>query len=182
MRSNQLKPNHVAPPGPSKLIDHPRLAELWSYWSAKRGARPAPRRSDILPHEMVRLLPHLTLVERDAAGRFRYRLMGSAIVEAYGVDGRARYLDEILPEPLLGITRRNLSAVLGVARPVLARTRHLSPANVPYVATRLLLPITDERDCPSMVLVGHEFARDEEWIQAFTDTYFAAGLDEFEVL
>ena len=50
-------------PGFARAIDAPLLAELYAYWTAKRGARFAPSRAEIDPVEIPRLLPHLMLVD-----------------------------------------------------------------------------------------------------------------------
>src|SRR5690348_17873717 len=59
------------------------LSGLLAYWRGKLRGRAMPRRADIDPAEIPRLLPHLQLVER-IDGRYRYRLAGTAIVAAYG--------------------------------------------------------------------------------------------------
>jgi hypothetical protein len=59
--------------------------ELYRYWLSKRGARVMPSRGDINPADISQLLPYLMVVER-AGEQFRYRQVGSAIVEAVGYD------------------------------------------------------------------------------------------------
>jgi hypothetical protein len=59
--------------------------DLYSYWHSKRGTRNMPARSDMNPADIPRLLPYLLIVER-AADQFRYRLVGSAIVDGLGYD------------------------------------------------------------------------------------------------
>jgi hypothetical protein len=67
------------------VLRSPLLQQLHAYWEGKRGARLAPTREELDPAEIVRLLPHLFLI--DAVGskpRFRYRLIGTAVVELTG--------------------------------------------------------------------------------------------------
>ena len=61
------------------LEDNTILHGLWSYWTARCGARLMPRRADIDPVDIPLLLPHLLLLETDEQKRFRYRLVGTAI-------------------------------------------------------------------------------------------------------
>src|ERR1051325_6866611 len=63
----------------------PVLGPVLRYWFDKRGARLMPSRRDIDPVEIEpRLLPNLQITELvDGGARFRYRLAGTAIVEAY---------------------------------------------------------------------------------------------------
>ncbi len=54
-----------------------------------------PARRDIDPVEVPTLLPHLQLIEIVAGGRFRYRLIGTALAEAFGRDYTGQYPDEL---------------------------------------------------------------------------------------
>ncbi|MFO0987836.1 MAG: PAS domain-containing protein [Alphaproteobacteria bacterium] len=74
----------------------PRLHRLYEYWERKRGARALPARRDIEPTELVPLLPHLMMVDVEAGPRFRYRLFGTAVAEAFGSDPTGRYIDEVM--------------------------------------------------------------------------------------
>lgn len=74
----------------------PRLQQLYAYWQAKRGARAMPARRDIEPVELVPLLPHLMMIDVEAGPRFRYRLFGTAVAEAFGSDPTGRYIDEVM--------------------------------------------------------------------------------------
>jgi hypothetical protein len=85
-------------PSPPPVVEprHPGLAELYAYWRAKKGERPAPRRADLDPVEIAPLLPFVTLVDVERAPlRFRYRLVGTAIVRNVGDDFTGRYLDSL---------------------------------------------------------------------------------------
>lgn len=58
-----------------------------------------PARADFDPVEMVPLLPHLFLVDVAEAGdlrRFRYRLIGTAIVTLLGRDSTGKWADDAL--------------------------------------------------------------------------------------
>ena len=71
------------------------LPALVAYWERKRGARTMPAPRDIDPVEIPRLIPWLTIadVTYDPLD-FRYRLMGTRIVEAGGVDRTGQSLRE----------------------------------------------------------------------------------------
>lgn len=58
-----------------------------------------PRRADIDPTEIPKLLPDVMLVERLADGRYRYRLIGTENARAHGINATGRFLDEVLPGP-----------------------------------------------------------------------------------
>ena len=60
--------------------------DLYRYWEAKRiSGRTAPTRRDLDPLEIVKLLPHVALVEPAQDG-YRWRLMGTEIVTDFGRD------------------------------------------------------------------------------------------------
>jgi hypothetical protein len=59
--------------------------DLYRYWLLKRGARRMPSRGDLNPGDIPALLPFLLIVGK-AEGQLRYRLSGSAVVQAAGHD------------------------------------------------------------------------------------------------
>lgn len=73
-----------------------RLHALYAYWQRKRGARAIPSRRDIEPVELVPLLPHLMMIGVEEGPRFRYRLFGTAVAEAFGSDPTGRCIDEVM--------------------------------------------------------------------------------------
>jgi hypothetical protein len=65
----------------------PLVARIYAYWNGKRGARRMPKRTDIEPAELGRLVPHVMLYDVIEPGKlYRVRLVGGAIVEFYGVN------------------------------------------------------------------------------------------------
>ena len=79
-------------------INSPRIHRLHSYWQSQQQHRGGglPRRGDIAPDQIRDLLPHIMIidVERDPL-RFRYRLVGTRVVEYNGVEFTGYYLGEI---------------------------------------------------------------------------------------
>ena len=74
----------------------PALRELHLYWVTKRGLRIAPSRAEMRPEEIAPLLPYVYIVDIiDRPRRFRFRLVGTRIVEGYGEDVTGRFLDEV---------------------------------------------------------------------------------------
>jgi len=78
---------------PEEFIDRcaAMVREIYDYWNRKRGDRPMPRRWDIDPTELVKLLPGIMLVDVVAdERRYIYRLVGTREVEARGEDPTGR--------------------------------------------------------------------------------------------
>jgi hypothetical protein len=80
-------------------ITDARLQSALDYWRRQSAGKPMPRRADIDPIDIPRLLRDLMLVEVLPSGRYRYRLIGTENAEAHGLNATGRYLDEVLPGP-----------------------------------------------------------------------------------
>ena len=79
-------------------ITSPRIQRLYAYWQqrcAQRGGD-LPARSDIAPDQIRDLLPNIMIVDVERSPlRFRYRLVGTRVVEYNGIEFTGRYLGEI---------------------------------------------------------------------------------------
>ncbi len=65
----------------------PKLQQVYHYWRSKSRDGKLPRRSDIDPIDIPRLLPNLMIVEVvEDARRYVYRLVGTKEVEMRGRD------------------------------------------------------------------------------------------------
>jgi hypothetical protein len=88
---------------PALVVSHPtpitdaRLQDALHYWRRKSDGKPMPRRADIDPLDIPKLLPHVMVVEALPSGRYRYRLIGTENTDAQGVHATGRFLDEVLP-------------------------------------------------------------------------------------
>jgi hypothetical protein len=72
---------------PPSLITSPAVRALFAYWDRIRAERIAPSWSDIEPGEISSLLPYLVVAEiLHRPFDIRYRLVGTAVVEAFGYD------------------------------------------------------------------------------------------------
>lgn len=79
-------------------ITSPRIHRLHGYWQKRQRDRGGqlPHRSDIAPDEIRDLLPNLMIVDVEHNPlRFRYRLVGTRVVEYNGIEFTGRYLGEI---------------------------------------------------------------------------------------
>lgn len=75
----------------------PVLRKLRDYWLGLRGERAMPARADIDPLHIPALLPQVVLVDVIGAPPvFRYRLIGTDVVEMANRDATGRALDESL--------------------------------------------------------------------------------------
>lgn len=67
---------------------HSELRALYSYWNRLRAGRKTPLRSDIDPRDMACDARNLFILENLGRGNIRFRLAGTAIVDAFGMELR----------------------------------------------------------------------------------------------
>jgi hypothetical protein len=134
----------------------PILGQTLAYWVRKRGARSMPRRRDIDPAEIPRLLPNLQLI--DVLGdRFRYRLIGTALVEAFGRDYTGAYPDELFTDPRRDFICGLYRSVRDAGRPMFLRNRYHTNKDIDLIANRLYLPLSEDDRRVSMILGAATF-------------------------
>lgn len=67
---------------------HSELRALYTYWDQLRAGRKTPLRSDIDPRDMECDARNLFILENLGRGNIRFRLAGTAIVDAFGMELR----------------------------------------------------------------------------------------------
>src|SRR5690348_16758606 len=81
-----------------RAIVSPRIQRLYAYWQQQCTQRGGdlPGRGDIAPDQIRDLLPNIMIVDVERSPlRFRYRLVGTRVVEYNGIEFTGRYLGEI---------------------------------------------------------------------------------------
>lgn len=147
---------------------HKSLNDLYAYWLAKRGSRIGPSRSAIRPEDLALLLPNLALA--DVIGdppRFRFRLFGSNLTQAYGEDLTGKFLDQIdLGSASLKTDVINFCAqIVRECRPQVVRVRFVKQTDGRYLEyERIGLPLSEDGKAVNMILCA--FAFDREFLNA----------------
>jgi hypothetical protein len=133
----------------------PLLRQLLDYWTEKKGERIAPSRVDVDPGQLRGLLPNVFLVERvGEPTRYRYRLVGTAIVKEFGEEITGRYLDEV---DFDAVTSRVLSEYDRAAeerRPIVSKWAYDKTSGRQMVYERLILPLSSDGRTIDMILCG----------------------------
>ena len=162
---------------------NPVLAGTLAYWRGKRAGRALPSRRDIDPVEVPALLPHLQLIET-AAGRFRYRLIGTALAEAFGRDYTGHYLDELFAGGRADTMGDVYRSIVETRRPAFLRSRYLTTKSVDLVANRLYLPLSDDGEQVNMILgaLTFEFGALESVSGVWGTARLAPAGTEFELV
>lgn len=131
----------------SAEITHPTLVAAYRYWNGKRRGRAMPQRADIDPAEIVPLLPHIFMVD---VGRdpplFKYRLIGTAIVEFLGRDFTGRAIDATNYDPAQAAELQKIIATaVASARPVACKgTVFYVPGREWMLTEAVLMPLSKD--------------------------------------
>lgn len=136
----------------------PILGEALRYWHGKRGGRLMPARRDIDPTEIPRLLAHLQMIDViDRGARFRYRLVGTAIVETFGQDYTGRFVDEQFLGARGDFIQKIYRTVCDERRPVFLRNDYRTAKGLSIVAVRLFLPLSQDGEQVSIIVGACRF-------------------------
>lgn len=132
----------------------PRIREIYAYWDGKRLGRRMPSRADLDPVDIPSFLPNVILADvlHDPV-RFRYRLVGTDIVDKRGFDPTGKPIGDVN-------FGKSKDFVLALYRDVI-ESRRVKFVDVPYVeprgwyvySERLLMPLSDDDDRVNMVFI-----------------------------
>jgi CheY-like chemotaxis protein len=115
------------------------LRRTYRYWLDKAAGRAMPDRKDLDPAELKDILPDLSIFE--AVGpepRFRCRLVGTRVVDAFGFDPVNRFIDDLFTSPD-SFLRRVLAEVYARAQPLYAASA-FGTVESGLCTERLLMP------------------------------------------
>jgi len=136
----------------------PMIASIHAYWQSKCGGRPMPARRDIDMVEIDRgILPFLILHDvvrapADQRPRYRYRLVGTGIVNAIGADVTNRFLDDVLSPTRMGGVVDWLDAAERTGTPMTLDMPLAFPNRDFRGARRIVLPLSEDGGRPDMLL------------------------------
>ena len=101
------------------------LAGFFQYWDAKRGGREFPSREDIVPREIIRLLPWLHLHNVPPEGEdIHIRLVGTMLSDNFGKgDMRGKPLT-VLPAGVYARVKQAIDWVLEFRAPIRTYAPH----------------------------------------------------------
>jgi hypothetical protein len=139
-------------------IDDTRLLELYDYWLIHRGDRPAMLRADLDPVSIPQLLKSLILTDVSGDGPdIRYRLVGTEIVAAHGLEYTGMTVEELTSGATLEYTRQLYGIVVSNAVPVYSEGPFQWADKEFRWTRRLHLPMSRDGSAVDMVLAGQIF-------------------------
>ena len=133
--------------------EHSSLQELLAYWLSKKGQKIAPPRSAIEPGEIKALLPSILLIDVvGAPPRFRARLFGSKLIEAYGEEVAGKFgeevdLDDVAPELMAFV-----ETAARECRPQFLRAEFTKQSGRHLKYEQIILPLSEDGKTVNMLL------------------------------
>ncbi|WP_374313326.1 PAS domain-containing protein [Dongia sp.] len=169
------------------IIRHPALKALLRYWRSLSRKGSVPRRRDIDPVALRKLLPHLYLIDAGATpDELRYRLAGSIIVQAFGFEpGRLSRAQiracHVKPERYDEFNRTSAETHRIVTHRIVAYTHdHMTSYTKDYLAyARLNLPISEDGETPSGIFGAIYLSSDgDPFWNRFEELHVETPLDQ----
>jgi hypothetical protein len=141
-------------------LGDPELVAFYDYWASLRRGRKMPSRKDIDPLQMPRgYLPNVMLIEVFHNPRlYRYRLVGTTVVNASGEDRTGQYFNEVEFFEIHPIVMQQYDDAVDMAHPFysLEPFTNLRNGNT-YEVDRLMLPLSDDGERVDMLMVLFQF-------------------------
>jgi hypothetical protein len=126
-------------------MKHAASRDLYAYWEALRGRRPAPQRAEIEPGAIRHVLSETFIVTLDRSTGYPFRLAGTRVCALFG--------HELKGESFLGLwdeeSRKNVRGLLGLLTSetvgTVAGVTAKSTSGEPLDLELLLLPLSAPR-------------------------------------
>ena len=117
---------------------HSEIRALYNYWERLRAGRPCPYRAEVDPHDMTGGAQHLFVLEDLGQGNLRFRLAGTALIDAFGYELRGMSARSVMA----GKARESFVALIAetLAEPGVGYARLFAPDGV-TVWEVVLLPL-----------------------------------------
>lgn len=146
------------PADDAKFFADARLREVYAYWRRQRGTKAAPRRADLDPLDLVRVLPIINLLDvlHDPPG-FRHRLVGTELIHWMGRDVTGKRVDAAIYGAAAAEIVATLSRVVAEVRPY-RRLVRLDWFERNWLAAEVAeLPLIDDAGRVTMLLRASHF-------------------------
>jgi hypothetical protein len=122
----------------SNEMIHSEIRALYNYWERLRAGRPCPYRAEIDPRDIETDARHLFVLEDLGQGNLRFRLAGTALIDAFGYELRGMSARSVMA----GKARESFVALIAetLAEPGVGYARLFAPDGV-TVWEVILLPL-----------------------------------------
>ena len=132
----------------------PEIRELIDYWRSIHPQSGLPGRRHFDPIDLPELLAQIWLIDVARAPlRFRFRLVGTALVEFTGRDSTGKWLDEVYPEFAESGLSQRLRRCVETAEPQFRRHSIATQARSSQIeAEQIYLPLAADGASVDMIL------------------------------
>lgn len=153
--------------------------QAYCYWLSKCNAQRIPARRDIDPAEMVRFLPHVTLVDVLEPLDFRFRLIGTAISDRQQGQQTGACFSRLEGKGPGNPIWSDYDTVRDSASPVFRTVSYIGPTEDVRAAVHLLLPLSVQSDRVEMIFgcVGFDIVRRRSVLPRLDATGFEKPVD-----
>lgn len=142
----------------AERIDSAALRELYRYWASQRGERKMPRRRDIDPTSIPRLLPNIAIIEvRGEPGDYVLRLTGTEVDRQNGAALTGLTLRTVTETTTVKVDLSEYALVArrGEARVSRGNLVHRGREHVDF--ERLLLPLSEDGVTVNQILAMFDY-------------------------
>ncbi|MEO0621468.1 MAG: PAS domain-containing protein [Pseudomonadota bacterium] len=131
---------------------HSEIRALSAYWEELRAGRPVPYRAEVDPRDMRCNARNLFILEDLGGGNLRFRLAGTALIDAFGMELRGMSARSMME----GRARESFAALIEetLAEPGVGYARLTSTLNPGEIWEVLLLPLRSDFGAVDRVLGG----------------------------
>jgi hypothetical protein len=130
----------------------------YQYWKEKRGARAMPARGDVDPAEIVKILPHVFLLDvRHEPLDFRYRLVGTKMDEHMLGRYTGLWMSQIPHQRAPSRIWSNCRRVALEGRPLCGDTPYIGKGKEFLTTEDLLMPLGDDGRTVDMLFITVAF-------------------------
>ena len=137
----------------------PYLCTLYEYWNALRGDRPMPRRAEIEPGKIPKLLPYIVMYTVLPGGGYTIRLVGEEIVSFAGRNATGHPAGSTMPPRAAEILSEILNAVVTERVPMFrAGKAHWQPDKSHRDFEACFLPLSASGEAVEIILCGIRFS------------------------
>lgn len=157
-------------------LDHKLLRDALRLWDSKRSDGTPPSRAAFAAAELKPFLPNLMIVEYETeSGRYRFRLIGTAITETFKRDATGQYLDEIYAGHELQSLREGFDAARLTRYPKALFGTLRSPRRASLSVEGLLMPLDVAAGQNPQMLIAIYFRYAEDVAYSDVEFNWAAG-------
>jgi hypothetical protein len=141
--------------GSSLSFETREVQDGYSYWRSKVVDGQLPRRSDINPVDIPRLMPHAVMldVKREPEFDFRYRLIGTYVSEHLFTDHTGSWFSEIEHQKPPSEIWGNCRHVVETGKPSLPATPYVGPHKGYRKVEDVFLPLAEDGSTVDTLLV-----------------------------